>query len=191
MWCAWQAIWYYWWQQPLQNSLNVIKARCLSNYLTELSQTEQTRLVSVPPAEYVQEEMLMYCNHLSRLSPSVTNRSYIVFCLWQEACFAKYFTGPSPNLYNAVCHHTKKWWSSWNTFKGWEVCAQFLVAKVTDCRQMKLVMKRKSAVLILIDLLQCMFFYFIETVYGFINKLCRMNIRTATDVRITLLTMKN
>jgi len=62
-------------------SLNVIKAQCLSNYLTGLSQTEQTRLVPVPPADYVQEEMLMYCNHLSRLSPFVTNRSYIVFCL--------------------------------------------------------------------------------------------------------------
>jgi len=135
----------------------------------------------------------MYSNHLSRLSSFVTKRSYTFFCLWKEVCFAKYFTCPSPNLYNAVCPHTEKW-SSWNTFKGWEVCAQFLVAKVMDCPQMKLLkslMKWKSAVIILIDLLQHMFFYFAHTLYGFIDKLCPMNIQTATAVLITLLTQKN
>lgn len=158
-------------QQPC-----VIKVQFLSNYLNGLSQTEQTRLASVPPAEYVQQEMRMYSNHLSRLSSFVTNRSYIIFCLWKE-----------------VCPHTKKLWSSWNTFKGWEECAQFLVAKVMDCPQMKLLksLKWKSAVLRLIDLLQCTFFYFTHTLFGFIDKLCPTNIWTATAVLITLLTLKN
>ena len=137
---------------------------------------------------------LVFCMINSWCTVRETLRSYIVFCLWKEVCFAKYFTCPSPNLYNAVCPHTKKWWSSWKAFKGWEVCAQILVAYVMECPQMnllKLLKKWKSAVLILIDLLQHMFFYFTHILYQFIDKLCPMNIQTATDVLITLLTLKN